>query len=142
MKKEYSSPRPSSAVFEEAMEELRKGRIPTTMPFVAAYISDAGRERFEYVDSITECAFRLNNSNKILRSMVTALQTSLMRALGKNGVSPTKAKYCGDLIPWLAEQVQKEQEKGRQKNVEMLASAFEAVLLLVSEGGGTVNGGV
>lgn len=139
-RKEQWSQRPSEVVFEEAMAELRKGRIPDTMPFVAAYISDAGRERREYMDAITECAFRLNNSNKVLREMANSLQASLMRTLGKKGVSPTKAKYCGDLIPWLAERVQKEQEEGHQKDAEMLASAFEAVLLLVAEERGTVNG--
>lgn len=140
-RKEQGPPRPSRSVFEEALAELRKGRIPTTMPFVAAYISDSTKERGEYMDAMTECAFRLNNSNKVLREMANSLQASLMRTLGKKGVSPTKAKYCGDLIPWLAERVQKEQEEGHQRNAEMLASAFEAVLLLVSEERGTINGG-
>lgn len=138
-RKEQGPPRPSRSVFDEALAELRKGRIPETMPFVAAYISDSAKERGEYMDAMTECAFRLNNSNKVLREMANSLRASLMRTLGKRGVSPTKAKYC-ELIPWLADRVQKEQEEGHQKDAEMLASAFEAVLLLVAEEGVTVNG--
>ena len=138
-RKEQGPPRPSRSVFEEALAELRKGRIPETMPFVAAYISDSAKERGEYMDAMTECAFRLHQSNKVLREMANSLQSSLMRTLGKRGVAPEKAKYVGDLIPWLASRAQIEMEEGRVKSAEMLELAFEAVVMLVSEGRGTVN---
>lgn len=138
--RESGTSRPSSYVFEEALSELRKGKIPATMPFVAAYISDSGKERGQYMDAITECAFRLNQSNEVLRKMAKSLQASLLRALGKKGVAPEKAKYVGDLIPWLASRAQIEMEEGRVKSAEMLELAFEAVVMLVSEGRGTVNG--
>lgn len=110
------------------------------MPFVAAYISDAAKERSEYMDAITECAVRLTNQNKILREMANSLQDSLMRTLGKRGVAPEKVKFVGDLIPWLANRATIEQEEGHQKAAEMLSLAFDAVVMLVAEGRGTVNG--
>lgn len=138
--REQQPTRPSRAVFEEALRELRHGRVPSTMPFVAAYISDAAKERSEYMDAITECAVRLTNQNKILREMANSLQDSLMRTLGKRGVAPEKVKFVGDLIPWLANRATIEQAEGHQKAAEMLSLAFDAVVMLVAEGRGTVNG--
>lgn len=138
-RKEHGPPRPSEVVFEEALSELRKGRIPETMPFVAAYISDAGKERREYMDAITECAFRLSNSNKILRSMVNSLQASLMRALGKKSAETggSSERDCGELILWLSAKVQTEQENGKQKDAEMLTAALDALLLASASGKGS-----
>lgn len=138
--REQQPTRPSRAVFEEALGELRKGHIPSTMPFVAAYISDSAKERGEYMDAMTECAFRLSQSNKVLREMANSLQASLMRNLGKKGIAPEKVKFVGELIPWLANRATIEQAEGHQKTAEMLALAFDAVVMLVAEGRGTVNG--
>lgn len=139
--RDSGSSRPSSEVFEEALRELHKGRIPEkTMPFIAAYIYDAAKERSEYLEAITECALRLEKSNKVLREMSSSLQASLMRLLGRKGVAPEKARFVGDLIPWLANRAQIEQEEGHEKSAEMLELAFEAVVMLVSEGRATVNG--
>ena len=138
--RETGTARPSRDVFEEALKELRKGRIPETMPFVASYISDAAKERGEYMDAVTECAIRLSQSNKVYREMANSLQASLMRALGRKGVAPEKVKFVGELIPWLANRAQIELEGGHEKSAEMIGLAFEAVVMLVAEGRGTVNG--
>lgn len=136
MREPKYDPRPSREVFREALDSLRKGKIPITMPFVAAYISDSARERGEYMDAITECAFRLDQSNKVLREMAKSLQNSLLRALGKKGAEETGAESrdCGELILWLSAKIQAEQENGRQKDAEMLTAALDAVLLSAASG--------
>lgn len=136
MREPKYDPRPSREVFREALDSLRKGKIPTTMPFVAAYISDSTKERGEYMDAVTECAFRLDQSNKVLREMAKSLQSSLLRALGKKGSEETGAESrdCGELILWLSAKIQAEQENGRQKDAEMLTAALDAVLLSAASG--------
>ena len=132
--------RPSKEVFSEAITMLKKGVVPDTLPYVAAYVSDTVKEQKEYADAMTACAIRLTNQNKLLREMATSLQDSVMRNIGKRGVAPQKVKFCGELIPWLAAQAQTEEEKGHHHAAEMLSSAFDAVVMLVAEGRGTVNG--
>lgn len=55
--------------FNEAMELLHKGEIPINMPDVAAYVRGTIKELMMYAEAVTECCFRLNNSNKLLREM-------------------------------------------------------------------------
>ena len=55
--------------FNEAMELLHKGEIPINMPDVAAYVRGTIKELMMYAEAVTECCFRLNNSNKILREL-------------------------------------------------------------------------
>ena len=137
-RKRYEN-RPSEEVFEEALRELRRGKIPDTMPFVAAYIHDAGKERGLYMDAITECAFRLQQSNKVLREMATSLQQSLLRALGRAKKESVQTRDLGPLILWLSAKIKTEQENGRQSDAEMLTQALDAVLLSVPVGRGSSN---
>lgn len=39
------------------------------MPDVAAYVRGTIKELMMYAEAVTECCFRLNNSNKLLREM-------------------------------------------------------------------------
>ena len=109
------------------------------MPFVAAYIHDAGKERGLYMDAITECAFRLQQSNKVLREMATSLQQSLLRALGRAKKESVQTRDLGPLILWLSAKIKTEQENGRQSDAEMLTQALDAVLLSVPVGRGSSN---
>ena len=55
--------------FNEAMELLHSGEIPANMPDVAAYVRGTIKELMMYAEAVTECCFRLNNSNKLLRQL-------------------------------------------------------------------------
>ena len=55
--------------FSEALELLHKGEIPINMADVAAYVHGTSKELMRYMDAVTECCFRLNNSNKLLRQL-------------------------------------------------------------------------
>ena len=107
------------------------------MPFVAAHISNTTKELMEYSEAITECALRLNNNNKVLRDMANSYQALALRSIGKN--VPLPIKNCKELIDWLNKSILKSQEEGKAKSAEMLGSALDAVLLLVSTGKGKVE---
>jgi hypothetical protein len=55
--------------FEEALATLQGGKIPINMPDVAAHIKGTVKELYEYAEAVTECCFRLNNDNKVLREL-------------------------------------------------------------------------
>ena len=125
---------PHQRAFEEAMGELRKGKIPTTMPFVAAYIRNTTRELTAYAQAMTECAYRLNNSNKVLREMATALQAAYSRKAEAELVGEDLLVEFAALIPWLSAKIQNEAEKGSEKEAHMLSVAMKAVLAVISAG--------
>ena len=130
---------PRRTMFLDALTTLRSGKIPTTMPFVAAYISNTTKELMEYTHAITECAIRLQNSNKVLRDMANALQTALKRKLARDSSAwKTTADYA-EVITYLGHRIQYEMDNNRQRDAEMLSGALDAVLLVVSDGRGTAK---
>ena len=136
--KDMERTRPSREVFQEALDELRHGRIPGTMPFVAAYIKDTTKELLEYTHAITECAIRQEENNKVLRQLAESYRAAMLREMGKKPIladAPHILDYT-ELIQWLDRAVRKEQEQGHGKNANMLGSALDAVLLLVADGKG------
>ena len=138
--REMERTRPSREVFQEALDELRHGRIPGTMPFVAAYIKDTTKELLEYTHAITECAIRQEENNKVLRQLAESYRCAVLREMGKKPITadadePHILDYT-ELIQWLDKNVRKEQEAGRGKSARMLGSALGAVLLLVASGKG------
>ena len=138
--KDLERTRPSREVFQEALDELRLGRIPGTMPFVAAYIKDTTKELLEYTHAITECAIRQEENNKVLRQLAESYKSAVLREMGKKDDGPeVPVKDFEELIQWLDKAVRKEQEAGRGKSARMLGSALDAVLLLVSIGKGKVE---
>lgn len=56
--------------FQTAIETLRSGRIPGNFSLVVCYTKDALKELLELFGAVTECAFRLNNSNIVLRDIL------------------------------------------------------------------------
>lgn len=122
---------PHQRAFEEAMSELRKGKIPTTMPFVAAYIRNTTRELTEYSQAMTECAYRLNNSNKVLREMATALQAAFSRkAEAELAGNDLLIEFSG-VIPWLDAKIRTELDKGAIRDSDMYATCMKAVLCVM-----------
>ena len=126
-----SRQRPSEEVFNEAISELRKGKIPTTMPFVAAYIQDTRKELMEYTHAVTECAIRLSHSNKVLREMATALQAAFSRkAEAELAGNDLLIEFSG-VIPWLDAKIRTELDKGAIRDSDMYATCMKAVLCVI-----------
>ena len=122
---------PHQRAFEEAMSELRKGKIPTTMPFVAAYIQDTRKELMEYTHAVTECAIRLSHSNQILREMATALQAAFSRkAEAELAGNDLLIEFSG-VIPWLDAKIRTELDKGAIRDSDMYATCMKAVLCVI-----------
>ena len=136
--KDMERTRPSREVFQEALDELRHGRIPGTMPFVAAYIKDTTKELLEYTHAITECAVRQEENNKVLRQLAESYRSAVLREMGKKPILADRPHILDytELIEWLDKNVRKEQEQGHGKSARMLGSALDAVLLLVADGRG------
>ena len=55
--------------YNEALELMRKGGVPHNMDDVKDHAFSAMFELKQYVEALTECCYRLNNTNKVLRQI-------------------------------------------------------------------------
>lgn len=58
--------------YENAIAVLRTGHIPTNFKEVSANARKTYYETMEFFDAVIECAYRLEQSNKIMKSMLEA----------------------------------------------------------------------
>lgn len=58
--------------YENAIAVLRKGHIPANFKEVSANAKKTYYETMEFFDAVVECAYRLEQSNKIMKAMLEA----------------------------------------------------------------------
>lgn len=119
--------------FEKAINELHLGHVPDNMPAVASYIRGTSKELSEYASAITECVFRLQTTNSILRDMNEGLR-SMIRKRDKINQDHFHKKYAA-LVQWFQEAILSDVENGKYHDAKMLCEAVKMILRSEKTGG-------